>query len=172
MLKVIKSVVRLPGFAPVAAALLFAGCQSYAIVQRNMFADDRGNLVVVDYGRSESDHVNTYKSPVNGEELEFKSKLMVRAELPDGDSFKAWQCMNFLPYGTMYRSDNERWMLHANGFTCVIYRQTEEDETRYLEVYRGVLCDIDKDVRVKKDDRWKDVTNAAGAYKKPASEKK
>ena len=136
---------------------LLQGCQSYTVVQRNVFVDDRGNAVSVEYGRSESDHVNTYKSPVNGEKLEFKSKLVVLAELPDGDGFKAWQCMNYLPYGTMYKSDNEEWMLHANGFSCTIYRQTEEDETKYLEVFRGVLCDIDKDVKAERNDKWKDV---------------
>ena len=138
------------------AAVLLQGCQGYTIVQRNVFVDDRGNAVAVEYGRSESEHVNTFRSPVNGEEMEFRSKLVVRAELPDGDTFKAWQCMNFLPYGTMYRTDNEEWMLHANGFTCVIYQQTEEDETKYREVYRGVLCDIDKDVRVERNEKWKD----------------
>ena len=139
--------------------LALAGCQSYAIVQRNVFSDDGGNIVSVEYGRSERDHVNTFKSPVNGKEMEFKSKLVVLAELPDGESFKAWQCMNFLPSGTMYRSDNSRWMLHANGFGCTIYRQTEEDETKYLEVYRGVLCDIDKGVKAVRDKRWKEVSN-------------
>ena len=139
-----------------ALAMLMAGCQSYTIVQRNVFVDDRGNAVAVEYGRSESEHVNTFRSPVTGEEMEFKSKLVVLAELPGGDSFKAWQCMNFLPYGTMYKTDNERWMLLANGFSCTIYRQSESDETQYREVYRGVLCDIDKDVRVERDEKWKD----------------
>ena len=139
-----------------ALAMLMAGCQSYTIVQRNVFVDDRGNAVAVEYGRSESEHVNTFRSPVAGEEMEFKYKLVVLAELPGGDSFKAWQCMNFLPYGTMYKTDNERWMLLANGFSCTIYRQSESDETQYREVYRGVLCDIDKDVRVERDEKWKD----------------
>ena len=139
-----------------ALAMLMAGCQSYTIVQRNVFVDDRGNAVAVEYRRSESEHVNTFRSPVTGEEMEFKSKLVVLAELPGGDSFKAWQCMNFLPYGTMYKTDNERWMLLANGFSCTIYRQSESDETQYREVYRGVLCDIDKDVRVERDEKWKD----------------
>ena len=149
-------------------ALTLAGCQSYTIVQRNVFADDAGNVVSVEYGRSASDHVNTFISPASGQEMEFKSKLVVIAELPDGDSFKAWQCMNFLPYGTMYRTDNDRWMLLANGFTCVIYRQTDEDETRYREVYRGVLCDIDKDVKVERNEKWRDVIKSGKEYKKPA----
>lgn len=166
-----SSTLRLFGCSVMAAASLLLGCQSYTIVQRNMFADDRGNIVVVDYGRSESNHVNTFKSPVTGETMDFKSKLMVKAELPDGDTFKAWQCMNFLPYGTMYKTDSEEWMLLANGFSCTIYRQDEEDETRYREVYRGVLCDIDKDVKVKKNEKWKELT-PDGLYKKPDSPRK
>ena len=163
---------RLFGCLALAAALL-QGCQSYTIVQRNVFVDDDGNVVSVEYGRSESDHVNTFKSPVNGEEMEFRSKLMVRAELPDGEGFKAWQCMNFLPYGTMYRTDSDEWMLLANGFTCVVYRQTEEDETRYLEVYRGVLCDIDKDVKVERNDKWRKLpTPGSGVYRATSPSKK
>jgi len=131
------------------------GCQSYTIVQRNVFADDDGNVVSVEYGHSESDHVNTFISPTTGKEMEFRSKLVVRAELPGGTSFKAWQCMNFLSRGTMYRTDNDEWMLLANGFSCTVYRQTEEDETRYQEVFRGVLCEIDDSYRGKKDERWK-----------------
>ena len=155
------------------AAFLLTGCQSYTIVQRNFFADDDGNVVAVDYGRSESEHVNTFRSPVTGEEMDFRSKLVVEAELPDGDSFTAWQCMNFLPYGTMYRTDDDEWMLLANGFSCTIYRRTDEPPPRdYLEVYRGVMCDIDKSVKVKKNEKWRDVTAPRGLYKKPAEAKK
>ena len=163
-----SSVLRLKSFL---ALVLVAGCQSYTIVQRNVFADDDGNVVSVEYGRSEKNHVNTFKSPVNGEEMEFKSKLVVLAELPDGDSFKAWQCMNFLPYGTMYKTDDEEWMLLANGFSCTVYHQDERNETRYREVFRGVLCDIDKDVKAVKNEKWKEVTKE-GFYKKPDSTKK
>ena len=152
----VNSVIRLFGYSVIASVLLF-GCQSYTVVQRNVFVDDHGNAVAVEYGRSERDHVSTYKSPVNGDKLEFKSKLVVVAELPGEVEFKAWQCMNYLPYGTMYKTDDEEWMLHANGFSCTVYRQTEEDETKYLEVFRGVLCDIDRNVKAERNDKWKDV---------------
>ena len=151
------------------AALLLTGCQSYTIVQRNVFADDDGNVVAVDYGRSETDHVNTFVSPVTGKEMEFESKLMVKVRLPDGDDFKAWQCINFLSRGTMYESDNGEWKVLANGFSCNVYRKTGEPPPRdYLEVYRGVLCDTPA-MDVKKDDRWKDVTDSAKGrtYRKP-----
>jgi len=145
--------------------LLLAGCQSYTIVQRNLFADEDGNTVTLEYGRSESDHVNTFVSPVNGEELEFRSKLVVLATLPDGDEIKAWQCMNFLRRGTMYRTDDGDWMVLANGFSCVVYRNDERNPGNYLEVYRGVLCDTSK-MQNEKDERWRTLPSASRAYKK------
>jgi len=157
-------------FAPAAFLACAAGCQSYDIVQSNVFVDDGGNVVVVEYGRSERDHVNTFVAPTTGKEMEFRSKLVVRAELPDGTRFTAWQCMNFLSRGTMYKTDNERWMLLANGFSCIVYRQTEEDETRYLEVYRGVLCDTpEAKTRAKRDERWRTVPTDPNTYMKAPS---
>jgi len=154
------------------ASLLLQGCQSYTIVQRNVFADDDGNVVVVDYGRSESDHVNTFVSPVTGKEMEFASKLMVKAQLPDGDTVKAWQCMNFLPRGTMYESDGGEWKLLANGFSFIVYHRTDEKPPRYLEVYRGVLCDSPA-IDVPKNENWRDITHQGRTeYKKPAPLKK
>ena len=158
---------------PLAAALLLMqGCQSYEIVQRNIFADDDGNVVIVDYGRSESEHHNTFLSPVTGKEMDFHTKLVVKVQLPDGDDFKAWQCMSFLPpgTGTMYKTDNEEWKVLANGFSFSIYHRTGEPPPRdYIEVYRGVVCDI-PDREVKKNDKWRDVTNASKGrvYEKPA----
>ena len=147
---------------PLAAALLLMqGCQSYEIVQRNIFADDDGNVVIVDYGRSESEHHNTFLSPVTGKEMDFHTKLVVKVQLPDGDDFKAWQCMSFLPpgTGTMYKTDNEEWKVLANGFSFSIYHRTGEPPPRdYIEVYRGVVCDI-PDREVKKNDKWRDITN-------------
>ena len=161
------------GFCVVFLALA-VGCQSYTIVQKNVFADDDGNVVTVEYGRSERDHVNTFVAPTTGREMEFRSKLVVRAELPDGTRFKAWQCMNFLARGTMYKTDNGRWMLLANGFSCTVYRQDDENETRYAEVFRGVLCDTpDVGARREKDGRWKTVPSDPRTYmKEPPPAKK
>ena len=150
---------------------LFSGCQSYTINQRLIFADDDGNVVIVDYGRSESEHYNTFISPANGKEMEFHSKHMVKVQLPDGDDFKAWECMSFLPpaTGTMYKTDNEEWKVLANGFSFSIYHRTGEPPPRdYLEVYRGVVCDI-PDRKIEKNDKWRDVTNAGKGrvYEKP-----
>ena len=143
------------------ASALLTGCQSYDIVQRNIFADDDGNVIVVEYGVSGRDHVNTFVSPVTGKEMDYKSKLMVRVQLPDGDRIKAWQCMNFLPRGTMYKTDNDEWKVLANGFSCVIYHQTGEPPPReYLEVYRGVICD-NPEGDFKKNDKWRVIKNGA-----------
>lgn len=149
--------------------LLLSGCQSYEIVQTNVFADDDGHVISVDYGRSETDHVNTFVSPANGKEMEFRSKLVVKVTLPDGDRFKAWQCMNFMNMGTLYKTDDGEWMLLANGFTSIVYRQDENNESRYDEVFRGVLCDT-PDREVKKDERWKVVPRAQGTYRKGSNE--
>ena len=153
-----------------AALLLMQGCQSYTINQRLIFADDDGNVVIVDYGRSESEHCNTFVSPVTGKEMDFRTKLVVKVQLPDGKTVKAWQCMNFLSRGTMYGSDNGEWKALANGFSFSIYHRTGEPAPRdYLEVYRGVVCDV-PDRKVEKNDKWRDVTNAGKGrvYEKPA----
>lgn len=141
--------------------MLLAGCQSYDIVQSNIFSDEDGNLVQVDYGRSEKDHINKFRSPTNGQELDFKSKLLVKVNLPSGDGFLAWQCMNYLRSGTMYRSDNERWMFHANGFSCAVYEREESDPTRYREIFRGIMCDA-ANVDRRPRDRWRNMKKDAG----------
>ena len=165
MIPTMKQIIT--AIAVMAAAV---GCRSYDIVQSNIFSDDDGNVVRIDYGRSGSEHVNTFVNPATGKETEFRSKLVVEVTLPDGEDFTAWQCMNFLARGTMYKTDSEEWMLLANGFSCTVYRQTEEDETRYLEVYRGVLCDTpDAKSGRKRDERWKIVPNDPNTYRKAPS---
>lgn len=164
----------------VCAAALLAGCHSFSIVQTNVFSDEDGNLVQVAYGKSDTEHVNTFLVPSNGKRMEFKSKLMVKVSLPeitrvykktdddgkvsrrteklcDEDSFVAWQTMNILSSGTMYKTDNDKWMVYVNGFTCAIYLQTKEEATRYLEVYRGVLCDTPEMKDVRKNDKVRDL---------------
>ena len=68
-----------------------------------------------------------------------KSKLRVKVHLPDGDDFLAFQCMNLLRSGTMYRSDDEQWMFHANGFTTSVYR-FDAAKNDYLLWFEGVIC--------------------------------
>ena len=144
--------------------LAFAGCNSYRIVQKNVFSDEDGNVVSIDYGIAEKDHVNTFVAPMTGEELDFKSKLLILAELPDGETFKAWQCMNFRPRGTMYRTDNEKWKVLVNGFSCIVYAQDKSNGRSYNTVYRGVLCDSPA-MNVEKDDRWREVRQPQRRYR-------
>ena len=144
---------RLAALAALMGSL--AGCRGFEITHRNVFSDADGNCVTIDYGRSESDHRSTFVSPVTGKELEFKSRLAVEVELPDGDSFVGWQCMNFTK-GTMYQSNDEEWKVLVAGFSCIIYRRTDEEPPRYREVYSGVVCDT-PEIEVEKNDKWKDV---------------
>ena len=94
------------------------------------------------------------EDPATGKEVEFKSKLVVRVELPDGDSFTAWQCMNFMQSGTMYKTDNDKWQILVNGFTCRIYLRVDDGSGRYREVYRGILCESPKEEK-KPDTKWR-----------------
>ena len=141
---------------PLLLLALLAGCNSYRVVQQNVFSDEDGFLVALNYGVAEKTHENTFVSPVTGETMPFKSRLLVLAELPDGEELKAWQCMNFLPRGTMYQTDDEKWKILVEGFSCVVYLKDAENGGDYKIVYLGVLCDS-PDIGVKKDDRWKTI---------------
>ena len=147
---------RLSHIFAAAAAILFAvsGCQSYDIVQTNIFSSDEGYVVTIAYGRSASYHVNTFRNPATGKDVEFKSKLAVRVELPDGDSFTAWQCMNFMQSGTMYKTDDDEWQILVNGFTCRIFLRSNDGSGLYDEVYRGILCESPKSEKGK-DEKWR-----------------
>ena len=123
------------------AALALAGCRGFEIEQLNVFSDEDGHLVKVAYGRSQKEHVNYFIAPATEKKMEFRSKLVVRVKLPDEHVITAWQCMNFQRNGTMYRTDDEVWMVLVDGFSCTLYCRTKADKTQYLEVYRGVLCD-------------------------------
>ena len=153
---------------------LLSGCQSYEIVQQNIFSDDDGNRVSVAYGRSESEHHNTFVSPATGKEMDFHTKLMVKVELPDGVVIKAWQCMNTLPRGTMYKTDDDEWKVLMNGFSACVYHRTGEPPPRdYLEVFRGVICET-SDRKVERNDKWRDVTNVGKGreYRRPPEKAK
>ena len=138
-----------------AAALALAavvGCRGFDVAQTCIFADENGAVVVVGYGSAEKPHRNTYVNPFTGQEMDFNSNLAVEVVLPDGDSFVAWRCMNFQRSGTMYRTDNGRWMYHANGFTSSIYERRQDGG--YDQVFSGVLCEAPKSDRPG-DDKWR-----------------
>lgn len=151
--------------AVIGVSSLLLGCQSYDIVQTNVFSDDDGNVVTVDYGRSDEDHVNTFVNPATGETMEFSSKLVVDVTLPNGKDFTAWQCMNFTGGGTMYKTDNEEWMIRVNGVSSIIFQRTEKNPPRYHLVYKGTLCASPK-VDYEPNSKWRTLTkDAQGIWK-------
>lgn len=130
------------------------GCNSYQISQRNLFSDEDGNIVVVDYCHAEKDHKSTFIAPMTGKELEYKSRLLVKVQLPDGDSFKAWQCMNiYNTAGTMYKTDNDEWVVLVTGFTIEIFYITD-DKSDHRLVYQGFLSSTPK-MEKKDDNKWR-----------------
>ena len=128
--------------AAVLAALVMAGCASFDPMQTSLFTDENGNVVSVDYGRSKKDHESKFTAP-SGKVMTMKSKLAVKVTLPDGTDFVAWECMNPLPSGTMYRTSNEKWMYHANGITCQVFSKALNPDGKedYLLVFEGVICE-------------------------------
>ena len=130
-------------FRSFAAGLLFAGlvagCTSFEVSQTSHFTDDNGNIITVEYGSGKEEHVTTFTSPANGKKMEMRSRLRVRVQLPDETKFMAFQCMNFQRSGTMYRTDDEEWLFHANGFTSRVYR-FDPSKNDYLLWYEGVIC--------------------------------
>lgn len=118
---------------------LLTGCSSFHLTQSARFVDDDGRFVAVDYGVGDEDHVTTFVSPVNGKEIELKSKLRVRVRLYDGTSFTAYQCMNMLQSGTMYKTDDNEWMFLANGFTCIVFAY-EKSRHDHRVVFQGTLA--------------------------------
>lgn len=119
-----------------ATLLLLAGCVSYETKQMARFLDNEGTVIEVEYQHGDGDHVNTYM--FNGKEREFRSKLRVKVDMP-GNDFVAYQCMNILSSGTMYRTDDEKWLFHAGGIVGSIYKQTP-DKSDYELVFQGVIC--------------------------------
>ena len=121
------------------AALLLAGCATFHQTQVVKFVDDDGQFVTVTYGYGEEDHVTQWVSPVNGKKVELKSKLRVKVDIDGGPKYTAYQCMNTLGSGTMYKTDNNRWMFLANGFTCAAF-EWDEKQQDYRYIFQGVLC--------------------------------
>jgi len=126
------------------ATALLAGCASFHQTQVVKFVDDDGRFVNVTYGYGDEDHVTKWVSPINGKTIELKSKLRVKVDMEDGPAFKAFQCMNTLGSGTMYKTDNDRWMFLANGFTCAVF-EWDERQKDYRYVFQGVLCQTPTD---------------------------
>lgn len=124
-----------------AVALLaaFCGCNTVTVTQANVFQDEDGFSLRVEYGTLKRAHTTHFVSP-NGREQDFESQLTVAVELPDGKSFRGYQCLNPLPQGTMYESGNRKYLYHASGFACRVYQLGEDGE--YYTIFEGQLARI------------------------------
>ena len=126
------------------SSLVLAGCMSFDHQQTLLFTDENGNTISVEYGRARKDHESKYTAP-NGKVMTMKSPLAVRVTLHDGKDFVAWRCMNppQLMQGTVYRSDNEKWMFHADGIRCMVFKEVlnPSGQKDYLIVFEGIVCE-------------------------------
>ncbi len=120
----------------IACAALLAGCTSFEPLRSNRFVDDNSNYLHVDYGRDTKDH-ESVAVLANGVRWPFKSKNMVRVELPDGTSFVAYQ--NLAPAGNLYKTENEKWEFFESGAGCIV-AELAKDRSGYIPRFRGTLC--------------------------------
>ena len=125
--------------AAVFSLLFLSGCNCFNWKQTLRFINEDGEIIVVDYGVGDSEHVTKFNAPKTGRPLEFKSKNRVIVTLTDGKSFDGYECVNELRSGAMYQSDDEEWYYHANGFTCTVYRRVGKTRD-YAPVFTGVVC--------------------------------
>lgn len=126
--------------AAAALALAAAGCNSFTVNQTNAFVDEDGLVLTVRYGQMEKEKTTTFRSPVNGKDVELRSRLAVSLTLPEpnGSTVMAYQCLNMLPSGTMYKSSDGKWLFHANGISCSLYLVNETGDDHYL-VFSGIM---------------------------------
>ena len=141
--KIVGSIVarKLANLALAILLALVAGCTTFEKRQSDVFADEEGNVIGVDYGVGSKDHIFMVPSPGNGKLVEYKSNLMVKVTLPDGNRITGYRTLNTFPVGTMYMTENEDWIYLANGFSCRIYMRVElSDGSRdYMLVFEGNL---------------------------------
>jgi hypothetical protein len=121
----------------IACATLLAGCTSFEPLRSNRFVDDYNNYLHVDYGRDTKDH-ESVAILSNGVRWPFKSKYMVRVELPDGTSFVAYQ--NLAPAGNLYKTEDEEWEFFESGGAGCLVAQLDKDRSGYITRFRGTLC--------------------------------
>ena len=100
------------------------------------FVDDNNNYLHVDYGRDTEDHESTAVLD-NGVRWPFKSKNMVRVELPDGTCFTAYQ--NLSPTGNLYKTEDGEWEFFESGAGCIVAR-FEKARSGSVTRFRGTLC--------------------------------
>ena len=120
----------------IACAALLAGCTSFEPIRTNRFVDDNNNYLHVDYGRDTKDH-ESVTILGNGVRWPFKSKNMVRVELPDGGRFTAYQ--NMAPTGNLYKTEDEEWEFFESGVGCLV-AHFDKARSGYVTRFRGTLC--------------------------------
>ena len=120
----------------VAAGMLFAGCSTFEPLRSTRFVDDNNHYLHVDYGRDSKDHESTAVLE-NGVRWPFKSKNMVRVELPDGTCFVAYQ--NLSPAGNLYKTEDGEWEFFESGAGCIV-AHLAKDGSGYVPRFRGTLC--------------------------------
>ena len=125
------------GFLLVAAAALLAGCTSFEPLRSKRCVDDNNNYLHVDYGRDTKDHEST-TTLGKGVKWPFKSKNMVRVEMPDGTRFVAYQ--NLAPTGNLYKTEDEEWEFFESGGAGCLVAQLDKDRSGYITRFRGTLC--------------------------------
>ena len=130
---------NIPHFLTFTFSLLLSGCTSFNLTQATRFMNEDGETIYVEYGTGEDEHKTIFRSPYNGKEMEFKSKLRIRFTMPDGKERMAFQCMNELRQGTMYKTDDEEWAYQAKGFTCTVFRM-DPAIGKYRVAFQGVVC--------------------------------
>lgn len=118
------------------------GCNTVTVSQTNVFQDEDGFSLRVEYGSLKRAHTTHFVSP-NGRQQDFESHLTVSVELPDGTDFRGYQCLNPLPQGTMYESGNREYLYYAGGFSCRVYQRGENGE--YYTIFEGQLARIPGD---------------------------
>ena len=116
--------------------VLLAGCTSFEPLRSNRFVDDSNNYLHVDYGRDTKDHESVAILD-NGVRWPFKSKNMVRVELPDGTRFIAYQ--NLSPKGNLFKTEDEEWEFFESGVGCIVAR-FDKARSGYVTRFRGTLC--------------------------------
>ncbi len=129
---------RWPFLAILSASFVLAGCTSFETTFTNSFIDDEGNVVKVVSGRLSSDHVFKVVSPGNGKLVDYRSREAVRLTLPDGQKFTAYQTLNTIPIGNMYKTDDDDIIYVTNGLMCRIYAMLE-DGSDHLLIFEGNL---------------------------------
>lgn len=117
---------------------LLSGCVAFDPTFTNSFLDDEGNVVSVVHGRLSEDHVTQIESPGNGRLVDYKSKEAVKITLPDGQVFTAYQTLNTLRIGNMYKTDDDGLIYVTNGLMCRIYAMLE-DGSDHLLIFEGNL---------------------------------